>query len=138
MDEFDNIAQYPIYFAPGCQLLQLQPAMVSDVYDYLRRLFGKNIRLYTRCCGLDDAKQHDEEAVFITLCSTCFRIYGNTYANLHMRDFWDVYDEYKDVYPLGDDEEKLRKTLVDTFCDGMLPQAKLKDWLEEWKTWSNK
>ena len=35
MDNFDNIAQYPMYFAPGCRLLQLQPQMVSEVYDYL-------------------------------------------------------------------------------------------------------
>ena len=40
MDNFDNIAQYPMYFAPGCKLLQLQPQMVPDVYDYLRKLFG--------------------------------------------------------------------------------------------------
>ena len=49
MDNFDNIAQYPMYFAPGCKLLQLQPQMVSDVYDYLRKLFGSKIKLYTRC-----------------------------------------------------------------------------------------
>lgn len=102
MDNFDNIAQYPMYFAPGCKLLQLQPQMVSDVYDYLRKLFGSKIKLYTRCCGLDDANQHNDEAVFITLCDTCYKIYGETYANLHMRDFWNVYDEYKDVYPLGE------------------------------------
>ena len=33
MDTFDNIAQYHIYFAPGCRLMQLEPAMVSEVYD---------------------------------------------------------------------------------------------------------
>ena len=136
MDEFDHIAQYPIYFAPGCQLLQLQPGMVSDVYDYLRHLFGNNIHLYTRCCGLDDANQHNEEAVFITLCDACFRIYGLTYANLHMRDFWEVYDEYKDIYPLGDKEQELRAALKSTLCDNVFPQAKLKDWLDEWKSWS--
>ena len=38
-----------MYFAPGCKLLQLQPQMVSDVYDYLRQLFGSKIKLYTRC-----------------------------------------------------------------------------------------
>ena len=59
MDTFDNIAQYPIYFAPGCRLMQLEPAMVSEVYDYLHKLFG-NIHLYTRCCAFDDAKQHDK------------------------------------------------------------------------------
>ena len=47
MDNFDNIAQYPMYFAPGCRLLQLQPQMVSEVYDYLRQLFGSNMHLYT-------------------------------------------------------------------------------------------
>ena len=40
MDNFDNIAQYPMYFAPGCKLLQLQPQMVSDVYDYLTVVRG--------------------------------------------------------------------------------------------------
>ena len=135
MDYFDNIAQYPMYFAPGCRLLQLQPQMVSEVYDYLRQLFGSKMHLYTRCCFLDDANQHNDEAVFITLCDTCFKIYGETYANLHMRDFWNVYDEYKDVYPLGDKEDELRKTLKNTFC-GSLPQKHVKDWLEEWKKWS--
>lgn len=135
MDNFDNIAQYPMYFAPGCKLLQLQPQMVSDVYDYLRQLFGSKIKLYTRCCGLDDANQHNDEAVFITLCDTCYKIYGETYANLHMRDFWNVYDEYKDVYPLGEKEGELRKTSKNTFC-GSLPQEHVKSWFEEWKKWS--
>ena len=135
MDNFDNIAQYPMYFAPGCRLLQLQPQMVSDVYDYLRQLFGSNMHLYTRCCFLDDANQHNDEAVFITLCDTCFKIYGETYANLHMRDFWNVYDEYKDVYPLGAKEAELRQTLKNTFC-GSLPQEHVKSWFEEWKKWS--
>ena len=109
--------------------------MVSDVYDYLRKLFGSKIKLYTRCCGLDDANQHNDEAVFITLCDTCYKIYGETYANLHMRDFWNVYDEYKDVYPLGEKEGELRKTLKNTFC-GSLPQEHVKSWFEEWKKWS--
>lgn len=135
MDTFDNIAQYPIYFAPGCKLLQLQPQLVSDVYDYLRKLFG-NIHLYTRCCVLDDAKQHDEEAVFITLCDSCFKIYGETYANLHMRNFWDVYAEYQDVFPLGEAEEKtLKQELKTTFC-GAMPAQHMKSWYEEWQTWS--
>ena len=86
MDEMDNIAQYPIYFAPGCKMLQLEPVLTSQLYDYLHQLFGK-IQLYTRCCVFDDARTHDEEAVFITICPTCFSIYGETYANLHMRDF---------------------------------------------------
>lgn len=92
-------------------------------------------KLYTRCCGLDDANQHNDEAVFITLCDTCYKIYGETYANLHMRDFWNVYDEYKDVYPLGEKEGELRKTLKNTFC-GSLPQEHIKSWFEEWKKWS--
>ena len=96
---------------------------------------GSKIKLYTRCCGLDDANQHNDEAVFITLCDTCYKIYGETYANLHMRDFWNVYDEYKDVYPLGEKEGELRKTLKNTFC-GSLPQEHVKSWFEEWKKWS--
>lgn len=134
MDMLDNIAQYPIYFAPGCKLLQLQPKLVSDVYDYLRKLFG-NIHLYTRCCVLDDAQQHDEEAVFITLCDSCFKIYGETYANLHMRNFWDVYAEYKNVYPLGDEEGKLKEELKTTFC-GSVPAKHMRTWYEEWQNWS--
>jgi len=57
MENRDNIAQWPIYFAPGCKLLQLEPQTVSHLYDYLHKLFG-TIHLYTRCCGLDDAKQN--------------------------------------------------------------------------------
>lgn len=70
MDNFDNIAQYPMYFAPGCKLLQLQPQMVSDVYDYLRKLFGSKIKLYTRCCGLDDANQHRVTKPSSSPCAT--------------------------------------------------------------------
>lgn len=134
MDVFDNIGQYPIYFAPGCKLMQLEPAMVSEVYDYLRKLFGNKINLYTRCCAFDDAKQHDEEAVFITLCDTCFKIYGDTYANLHMRDFWEVYDEYKSVFPLGTKEGDLRKKLEATACVSV-PQKAIKTWFDEWSSW---
>lgn len=108
MDMFDNLAQYPIYFAPGCHMLQLHPELVSHIYDYLCKLFG-TVRLYTRCCARDDARQHDEEAVFITLCPSCFNVYGNTYANLHMRDFRDVYEEYKEVFPLDDAETILKE-----------------------------
>lgn len=104
------------------------------MYDYLRKLFG-NIHLYTRCCVLDDAQQHDEEAVFITLCDSCFKIYGETYANLHMRNFWDVYAEYKDVYPLGDEEGKLKEELKTTFC-GSVPAKHMRSWYEEWQNWS--
>ena len=102
MDTFDNIAQYPIYFAPGCQL----PAVTA--YDgFLMCMIicvvfsatNPSLHPLLRPC---DANQHDEEAVFITLCDTCFKIYGSTCANLHMRDFWDVYDEYKSIYPLGE------------------------------------
>ncbi|ERT57151.1 MULTISPECIES: hypothetical protein [Megasphaera] len=128
MDSFDNIAQYPIYFAPGCKLLQLEPEMVSKVYDYLHQLFG-NINLYTRCCGLDDSRQQDEEAVFITLCDSCFKVYGETYANLHMRDFWDVYDEYKDIYPLYD-EAAVRKALNETMT-GVYPKEGIKAWFNK-------
>ena len=71
----------------------------------------------------------------ITLSDTCSKIYGETYANLHMRDCWNVYDEYKDVYPLGEKEGELRKTLKNTFC-GSLPQEHVKSWFEEWKKWS--
>ena len=129
MDNFDNIAQYPMYFAPGCKLLQLQPQMVSDVYDYLRQLFGSKIKLYTRCCGLDDANQHNDEAVFITLCDTCYKIYGETYANLHMRDFGVLYDEYKDVYPLADYEamqQRIRQVMAAPY-----PKEALNDWFEK-------
>ncbi len=135
MDTFDNIAQYPIYFAPGCRLMQLEPAMVSNVYDYLRKLFG-NIRLYTRCCVFDDAKQHDEEAVFITLCDSCFKIYGETYANLHMRDFWSVYDEYKTIYPIKE-EAPLHKALQSTLC-APAPLNAIRSWADEWINWSTK
>ena len=61
MDNFDNIAQYPMYFAPGCKLLQLQPQMVSDVYDYLRQLFGaRNPASITTISFLDKASRHPE------------------------------------------------------------------------------
>ena len=132
MDTFDNIAQFPIYFAPGCRLMQLEPTMVSEVYDYLRKLFG-TIHLYTRCCAFDDAAQHDEQAVFITLCDSCFKIYGETYANLHMRDFWNVYDEYKSIYPLKD-EARLRTALDATLC-APAPMNAIRTWADEWKTW---
>lgn len=137
MDNIDNIAQYPIYFAPGCRLLQIEPALVSDVYDYLRKLFG-NIHLYTRCCGLDDEKTHDQEAVFITLCDHCFKIYGDTYANLHMRDFWQVYDEYKAHFPMGEDEEKLLRSKLQSTCVGNPPLKEMKTWYNEWESWANK
>jgi hypothetical protein len=125
MDSLDNIGQYPIYFAPGCKLQQLVPEKVSMLYDYLHKLFG-NVRLYTRCCGLDDAREHSEEAVFITLCSSCFKVYGDTYANLHMRDFWDVYEEYKAIYPL-DNVDELRAGL-DADMEGPFPKAGLEQW----------
>ena len=51
------------------------------------------------------------------------------------KHFWNVYDEYKDVYPLGEKEGELRKTLKNTFC-GSLPQEHVKSWFEEWKKWS--
>ena len=49
-----------------------------------------------------------------------------------------VYDEYKSIYPLGDKEDELRKALKSTLCDYTLPQKALKNWMEEWKTWSTK
>ncbi|MBC3536146.1 hypothetical protein [Megasphaera hominis] len=128
MDEMDNIAQYPIYFAPGCKMLQLEPVLTSQLYDYLHQLFGK-IQLYTRCCVFDDARTHDEEAVFITICPTCFSIYGETYANLHMRDFGVLYDEYKDVYPLADYEamqQRIRQVMAAPY-----PKEALNDWFEK-------
>ena len=131
MDHEDNIAQWPIYFAPGCKLQQLEPQKVSQLYDYLHKLFG-NVSLYTRCCGLDDARQHDEEAVFITLCSSCFKVYGKTYANLHMREFWDVYEEYKAIYPL-ENAEQLRHDL-DVAMSAPFPKAGLSQWYDHVKT----
>jgi hypothetical protein len=130
MEQVDNVAQWPIYFAPGCKLLQLEPVTVSKLYDYLHKLFG-TIHLYTRCCGLDDARQHEEEAVFITLCSSCFKVYGDTYANLHMRDFWSIYNDYKDIFPL-EDEEELRKTL-DAAMEGAFPKGGLDKWYHSLK-----
>lgn len=125
MDHEENLAQWPIYFAPGCKLQQLEPKKVSMLYDYLHKLFG-NVQLYTRCCGLDDARQHDEEAVFITLCSSCFKVYGKTYANLHMRNFWDLYDEYKDIFPL-DNVDELR-AVMDEAMSGAFPREGLEQW----------
>lgn len=112
MDTLDNLTQYPIYFAPGCRLLRSEPEMIRKIHDYLRGLFG-NITLYTRCCGFDDAGEHEEEAVFITLCPSCFAVYGRTYANLHLRDFRDVYAEYGNIYPFAGEAE-IRKFLAFT------------------------
>ena len=131
MDTLDNLTQFPIYFAPGCKLLQLEPKMTSKVYDYLHKLFG-NINLYTRCCGLDDATQQEEEAVFITLCDSCFKVYGDTYANLHMRDFWEVYDEYKSIYPL-ENEAEVREALQHTMV-GVYPNEGIKAWFSNFSS----
>ena len=130
MDHDDNIAQWPIYFAPGCKLQQLEPEKVSMLYDYLHQLFG-NVHLYTRCCGLDDARQHGDEAVFITLCSSCFKAYGKTYANLHMREFWDVYDEYKDIYPLKNVDEL--RAVMDEAMSAAFPKEGISNWYSKVK-----
>ena len=37
MDTLDNLTQFPIYFSPGCKLLQLEHKMTSKVYDYLHK-----------------------------------------------------------------------------------------------------
>ena len=55
-----------------------------------------------------------------------------------MPDFRDAYDEYKFIYPLGEIDAELRKALKSTLCDYTLPQKALKNWMEEWKTWSTK
>lgn len=110
MDILDNLGQYPIYFAPGCRLLQLAPDSVAAVYDYLCRLFG-TVRLNRTCCAVDDGQHHTETAVIITLCASCRRVYSTSYANLYVRDFWSVYDEYKAFFPLAQ-EDTVRAALT--------------------------
>lgn len=96
----DNIAQYPIYFAPGCKLLKEQPELAHRIYDYLCQLFG-HVQLYTRCCRYGGETADLGTAVLITVCPSCLSVYGDN-TNLIMRDFWTIYDEYKDYVPLQD------------------------------------
>lgn len=108
----EDLSQYTLYFAPGCKLLQEQPAAVQALYRYLRRLFGSQLQLYRRCCQQTEEENLPGNALFITLCPTCLQLYSE---HRPVRDFWSLYDEYKTFYSLGRDEACLRSCVEKTF-----------------------
>jgi Fe-S oxidoreductase len=109
-------------FFPGCQLCASAPGQVRRVYDHLCRSFLDGMGLILGCCGApaewagDEAGFKREMDAFrdkwiglarptvILACSTCYRMFKKSLAEIPILSLWEVLDD------IGLPEEKRHDT----------------------------
>lgn len=100
-----------LYF-PGCQMGASEPDYVERSYDWLRELYGKEVALWSRCCGApaywcgNEALYEKETAeildkwmqlgkpVFILSCPTCMQQFREHFPQIQVVSLWSLMAEH--------------------------------------------